>query len=398
MPSTPPQPIGASVQPPAVNCERPAAPGALNSRPPSARAAALRCALAASIAVGAAVFLLAGPLPLGAQAALPNVAAQSGGGASAETLAHLWPHIAALGGDGPAARLTALNALREDPLGAREALLLTLLPQPEPGRGAAKSGRPQAMATAVAPVVAPPFSGPRHRLFNALIEFGLPQDVPALLTLRDGELTALERQTLDGLLRSLYETGDPQPEPSSLIFAFSFVQSRPPQAMSSVNAGNWRIGAWSMSSLHRDALPPDLLRRLEGLGPRTFAQRGALEEAIKQQLGAGSFKEHGHAIMLRAERVPSRVALQGQVRTQLRNPLPRPLLIEVSLGLWNGVPEEAIVPRLVYMEPGQEAIVTMPVKARSTLEHTRLRIDLRLKEINGRTIPSRQKIYVPVQP
>jgi hypothetical protein len=281
------------------------------------------------------------------------------------------PELAPLLGDDLAAQSETLARLREDPTQARAWLVQALQSSPPPPM--------------------------RWRLVHRLGEFGEMEDLPLLLTLLQGEGEPMEKRVIRGTLSALYGNPPPTADFSALVQDFSFVQTRAPVRQLQSDQGRYMISAWSIQTLHQEAAPLSLVKKVLPLRGKPFPSRELLEEALKKQLREQEWNQNRDVLLRTVERVPERVKLEGLARVKVFNPLDRPLLIRVALDLWHGRFEQPPVPAWLYLEPGTSAGVDVPVTLQAPLDRAQPRMDLRLSEVNGAMIPSLHKLYLPLQ-
>lgn len=302
---------------------------------------------------------------------LPSVAwAQEG---EAKALPYpVAPEIMEMLKDDLAARWAGLDVLRSDFSTARAGLLNALNQEtPLPGR---------------------------WRLVHRLTEFGETEDIPILLALMEGNEDRWERKIITGSTRALYEPHGGVGDLSTVVQEFSFVQTQSLRRLPDRQEGLWKFSPWSLMQLHRSDIPYDVVKKLYPLRRKGFKDRDSLEKAMGKPLRRNEWKQYGEALVSMVERVPERVGLAGLARVGLQNPLKRPLLLQVGIGAWFGHLAHKPEPRLVYLEPGGVGSVDIPIEPVGTLDNATIRLDLRLREVNGPSIPAFSKVYLPLQP
>lgn len=281
------------------------------------------------------------------------------------------PEIAALLGEDLERQWSALARLREDPDGARAALVAALQrEEPLPGR---------------------------WRLVHRLVEFGTAEDLPLLLQLRAGAQNPWERRIVEGAARALYDPVNSSAPLEGVVQDFAFIQTGRPVPVEDPDRGKWVLSRWSLDDYHRDGVPLSVIKRLRPLRGRAYRSRDALAEALQKQLGPRDWKELHDRLLASVESVPPRAALQGLARVRLRNPLDRPLLLRIGLDAWYGRLAEAPEATWLYLEPGAMQTVDIPVRPQGSLDRPEVRLDLRLAEVNGPVLPSFHKLYLPLQ-
>jgi hypothetical protein len=128
-----------------------------------------------------------------------------------------------------------------------------------------------------------------------------------------------------------------------------------------------------------------------------FGERAELEKSLKKRFRRKDWKAYGPLLRAPMERIESQAVVTGLVRVRISNPLERPVLVRVGLDAWFGgfltAPEKA----LVYVEPGGESTVDVPVQPLGIPWGPPIRLDLRLMEVNRGHIPSFNKLYLPLE-
>ena len=284
----------------------------------------------------------------------------------------LSPEIKALMASDPEARREAMSRLRADPEGAR-ALLLDALAREKLGRG-------------------------WWRLVYRLGEFGAPEDVPLLVTLRNAARSGWERRIVEGTIRVLFDPPENLTEVNDSVRDFSFVQTGSPRSLEDRRAGKWVLTAWSIGNLHRKGLPIDIIHRLRTKQGVSSGKIDRLGKILAKHLGRRRWKAYGKSVMNALERIPAMAAMKGFARVRLANPLEQPMLFRISLNIWFGRFEQAPAPVWIYLAPQATESVDLPVSVAGALDAAAIRLDLRLAHFDGSPIPIYHKLYLSLQP
>jgi hypothetical protein len=316
------------------------------------------------------VLLLAGALL--ALRPAPGVAAREAPAPAAAPKGPPSPEILALAGGDAERETAALALLRGDPAAARAALLAALQRDP-------------------------PLPG-RWRLIYRLEEFGKEEDVPLLLQLRENAQNPWERRIAEGAARALYEPVLDATGLESVVQDFSFIQTHRPTPLDEPSQGKWMLTRWSLGDYHRDDVPLAVIKELRGLRGKPFDTRQALADALQKRLTARDWKALRDRLLASAETVPARTQLEGLARVRLLNPLQRPLLLRLSLDAWFGGFREPPGEAWVYLEAGAAQTVDIPVAPQGLTERQQMRLDLRMKQVDGPFIPDFHKLYLALQP
>lgn len=280
-------------------------------------------------------------------------------------------HILQIMDEDPLVRLVAMKVLRRDPVRSREELLDAIQRDPPPPR--------------------------RWRSIMTLVEFGKMEDIALLLKLHGKSADPWERRMIEGVSAGLYTPGSTKRDLSSIVQDFSFVQTRAPREIPRADKGKWVLSRWSFQVYHRSSLPLRVIKKVLPLRGVAFAERAELEKALKNKFRHKDWKAYGPLLRAPVEQIASQAVVTGLVRVRIFNPLDRPLLVRVGLDAWFGgflnAPEKA----LVYVEPGGESTVDVPVQPLGIPWGPPIRLDLRLLEVNRGHIPSFNKLYLPLE-
>lgn len=234
----------------------------------------------------------------------------------------------------------------------------------------------------------------RWRLIYRMVEFGHAEDVPLLLERRDKAANEWERRVAEGAVRALYDPVGAVVGLEGVVQDFSFIQTRRPEREGS--GEKWRLSSWSLADYHRDDVPLVLIQRLQDLRNKSYRDKDDLAGAMEKRVGPRAWKEHRERLMASVETILPSVTLRGLARVRLSNPLDRPLLLTVSLGVWYGRFDTPPPTTWVYLEPRANRTVDLPVAPQGSAERGQLRMDLRLGEVDGPLIPGFHKLYLPL--
>jgi hypothetical protein len=282
------------------------------------------------------------------------------------------PEVLALLGEDPERQAPVLAAWRADPAAARAALVAALeRPEPLPER---------------------------WRLVSRLVEFGSAEDVPLVLAVRESAQSPWERRIAEGAARALYDPVGPAVGLEAVVQDFSFIQTRPTTPLPDANRGKWMVTAWSLGDLHQDDLPLAVIRQVASLRGKAFDSKDELSEALAKRVRPRDWKPVQERVLAVVEMVPPRVQMEGLARVRLLNPLERPLLLIVALDAWYGRFRDPPGSAWVYLEPNATTTLDLPVAPQGALTRPQMRMDLRLREVDGRVIPGFHKLYLPLQP
>jgi hypothetical protein len=255
---------------------------------------------------------------------------------------------------------------------------------------------PQARALLLQGLAAQPNSERRWRLAFHLAEFGTAEDLPLLVEAAAGARDAQERRAAVGALQALYPTPPPT-DLSAVPREFGFIRSSPPQPFQPGDAGQFMLTESDIQALFAARLPVRLVERIQPLRGRMHGSRRALAEALQARMNPREWRSYGESILAATDPLPPRTAQDGSLRYRVENPLPRPLLLEVELRVWNGRVEPAPPPGQFYLRPGESALVDLPVRIVSAHDPAPVRISLRVREVNAPATVFLQRLLVPAQ-
>lgn len=320
---------------------------------------------------GMAITLLVLGLHLASLSLAPGALGQQKKNGEEEAPKPIPEHILRLMAGDPLARLEAMQVLRTNPARSREELLDTIQR-------------------------VPPSPGRWHAIMS-LVEFGKMEDIAQLLVLHGKSADPWERRIIEGVAAGLYAPGSGKGDLSTIVQDFSFVQTRAPREIPRANQGKWVLSRWSFHVYHRSSLPLRVIKKVLPLRGVAFGERVELEKALKKRIRRKDWKAHGPLLLAPVEQIESQAVVTGLARVRISNPLDRPVLVRVGLDAWFGgflkPPEKA----LVYVEPGGESTVDVPVQPLGIPDGPSIRLDLRLMEVNRGFIPSFSKLYLPLE-
>jgi hypothetical protein len=278
--------------------------------------------------------------------------------------------IPALLGRSVPARFQALDEMRADPELARQALLLAVSdPAPLPER---------------------------WRLIRHLAEFGMEDDIPALLAWLEKESDPMERRFVVGTAHALYPRYDPPADLARAAADFIFLQTRPPQPYD--REGLWALTPRTVEEHHRGGVPIDVIAALQPLRDRAFPDRAALVAAMQRALAPADWRAWQETLLAPLAPFPPRVMLEGILRVRLVNPADRPLLVRIGFGIWRARFESDPPPGFLYIRPGEEGRYEVTVRPIAPLSPNPVRIDLRLREAHRPAQPLYRKLIIPTMP
>ena len=227
----------------------------------------------------------------------------------------------------------------------------------------------------------------RWRLFHLFIEFGRTEDIPFLLEQLPTAQTPFERKVILGAVRGLYPPGANVAELSLSVTEFAFVRTTPPAPLDGDAAGKLQLSASVFERYHREELPAAVIAKLTSLKGRLFETRKTLANTLRKRLTRRQWRRHREALLAPVSPLPLQVGQEGVLRFALRNPSQRPLLVLVEFDAWYGRFDPLLQPQYLYVEPLGEAGLDLPVRAVSVRGRPPLRVDVRMREVNGAFVP-----------
>lgn len=237
----------------------------------------------------------------------------------------------------------------------------------------------------------------RWRLVHHLAEFGTAEDVAALPPLLETLGPGLERSVVEGTLHALYPAPPGGEDLSSVVRDFAYLQTAPPAPFQPELEGKYVLTEHTVHGWWLERVPPHVVERLLPLRNRRFDSQKAAAEALQSRLTPRLWQESGERLLAPLAAVRARLAQDGVLRYKLENPLARPLLLTVEVAAWFGHLEDPPPRRYVYLKPGEALQVDQPVRVAGPKEPGRVRLDLRIREVNGARIPLTPKLYVSMR-
>jgi hypothetical protein len=266
--------------------------------------------------------------------------------------------------------LAALAELRRNPQ-ARELLLQGLEVQPPPER--------------------------RWRLIHHLAEFGSAEDVAVLVPLLENQPEGLERRVTLGTLRSLYPAPDVPPDLSAVVRDFAYLQTAPPTPYATEFDNKVVMTEVVLQTYWLDRVPPQVMVQLIPMKGRRFDSAKSAAEGVQSRVPPRLWQDSSAALIAPLTAVPPRLVQEGSLRYRVENPLKRPLLLSLDASAWFGRLEEAVPRRYLYLKPGESVQVDTPIRVIGPKDPGRVRIDLRIREVNGGPAQALAKLYVTMQ-
>ena len=234
----------------------------------------------------------------------------------------------------------------------------------------------------------------RWRLFHLFIEFGRTEDIPFLLEQLPTAQTPFERKVILGAARGLYQPGANVAELSLSVTEFAFVRTQPPAPLDGNAAGKWQLSASVFERYHQEELPAAVIAKINSLKGKRFETREKLAKTLRKRLTRRQWRRHGKALLAPVSPLPQQIGQEGVLRFALRNPSQQPLLVQVEFDAWYGRLEPFSEPQYLFVESFGEAGLDLPVRAVTVRGGPPLRVDVRMREINGAFVPLFQQLRI----
>ena len=226
-----------------------------------------------------------------------------------------------------------------------------------------------------------PASPRRWRLAYHLMEWGSPQDLPALDELLDGA-EGRERGALISGLETLYPRPLVPVDLARVVTDFTFTPQGAPQPYAAQETGRWLIDERGIQDYYQEGLPIPIIERMMTLRGRGFASRAALADAMQRQMQARQWDDFGERLLGAAFSVPARLAQAGLLQMRLTNPESRQLLLRATFQIWYGRFERTPAPIYVLVPPRATVVRQVDVRLIAPQEPGRPRVYLRVREAN----------------
>lgn len=234
----------------------------------------------------------------------------------------------------------------------------------------------------------------RWRIYHHMTEFGEAADIPLLLEKLAASRQPREKMVLLGAIRALYRPAAGDIDLSLAVREFAFVQTGKPRDVNGEGEGKWWLSRAEFQQIHRAGFPVELVSKLAVLKGRGYDSREKLAAALEKRLTKELWQAHGAGLMSLIGPRPVEVAQGGMLRFRMRNPVTFPLLLRVDFDAWWGRFDPPPGPTYVYLEPEKPVVVDIPVRLIHPKGGVPLRIDMRMREINGKLAPIFQKLYL----
>ena len=242
----------------------------------------------------------------------------------------------------------------------------------------------------------------RWRLIHHMGEFGAVGDIPALLTLLDGDPSERERTMVMGASRALYPVfaseADRTQDLASAVIEFIFIQTGTPQPYDTRREGTVTLDDHVFRAYYRTKLPVAVISRLKSLRGKRFSSRDALAEAMEGRLRGRTWRKWEATLLQQVEPTPRRSMIEGILRAEVQNRAQRPLLVAVGFDVWFGRFERPPGQRLLYVPPGEIARLDQPVRIVGSVEGPPVRVDLGMREVHHMPATLYRKLYIPIEP
>lgn len=264
--------------------------------------------------------------------------------------------------------LQALGALRKNPPMARKAFLKVLKGKPEDEM--------------------------RWRYFHHFSEFGRAEDIPILLGFINGKETGEERRVIQGSARGLYRISGAKEDLLHLVGDFSYSPVRGGRSHTKGSGGDLLIDDAVIEAMHGEGLGLDLINKVNRLKGRSYDNKEDLQKILKKILSRKEFEKYANQLVDLVHPAPPLQKETGIIRVSLRNPIRKPILVELVFHIWWGRFAPPLEPLMVYLKKNGQGRFNIPVTLLRQPNVPTVKIHLRMKETNGDEILVEQKLYL----